>query len=188
MAAKDISAIPADLVPAGCEWPIVLGIDPGTQVVGFGAVVVAPGEPRFLACGVIRGGARRPVPERLARIRAELDQLITRVRPRVVVVEQAFSAGNPKSALRIGEGRGVVLATAAERGCEIAEYPPAVAKKAVIGHGGATKAQVRSMVCAILKLAEEPAEDDATDALALALAHTNRLGLLNAIRASRRGS
>ena len=79
-----------------------------------------------------------------------------------------------------------MLATAAARGCEVAEYAPAVAKKAVIGHGGASKAQVRAMVCVILKLDEPPSLDDATDALALALAHTNRLDLLDAIRASRR--
>ena len=167
--------IPADLVPVDAPWPVVLGIDPGTRIVGYGAIVAAGSGPRLLACGAIDAGGRRPVPERLARIAGDLRVLLARLRPRVVVVEKAFHAVNAQSALRIGEGRGVVLALASEHGCVVAEYPPAVAKKAIGGHGGATKEQVRAMVTTILALAERPEPIDATDALALALAHVQRM-------------
>jgi crossover junction endodeoxyribonuclease RuvC len=168
-------AIPEDLVPPNARWPVILGIDPGTRAVGFGAVVAADGGPRLLVCGVIEPGGRRPVPARLAHIARDLRMLVRRLRPQVVVVEKAFHARNAQSALRIGEGRGVILATAAEHGCAVAEYPPAVAKKAVMGNGNAAKAQVRAMVTVILGLAAPPESEDASDALALALTHVFRM-------------
>ena len=174
MATKLEDAIPEDLVPPDAPWPVILGIDPGTRVVGYGAVVAAPGAARLLACGAIDAGGRDAVPTRLARIARDVALLVRRLRPRVVVVEKAFHAVNAKSALRIGEGRGVVLAVAADQGVEVAEYPPAVAKKAIGGHGAASKEQVRAMVKTILGI-EVPLESmDASDALALALAHVHR--------------
>jgi len=155
-------------------YPIVLGIDPGTRIVGYGAVVVAPSGPKLLACGALRAERDDDVPARLAFLRKELDLLIEKVRPTVVVVEQAFAARNVQSALRIGEGRGVVLACAAAAGAEIVQYPPAVAKKALIGNGAADKTQVAWMVAKVLGLAEAPKPLDATDALALALAYVQR--------------
>ena len=169
------AAIPADLVPPDAPWPVVLGIDPGTRVVGYGAVVAARGGPRLLVCGAIDAGPHA-VPERLARIARDVRFLLGRLRPAAVVVEKAFHAQNAQSALRLGEGRGVILAAAAEHGCRIVEYPPAVAKKALC-HGGATKAQIRAMVMTILGLAVRPEPDDASDALALALTHVHRVRL-----------
>lgn len=99
-------------VPPDFPWPIVLGIDPGTRWVGYGALVLAPGAMRLLATGTLSTG-KGTVAERLARLRTEMDQLLSQLRPLVVVVEEAFSAINVQSALRIGEGRGVVLACAA---------------------------------------------------------------------------
>ena len=159
---------------AGARPPVVLGIDPGTRVVGYGAVVAVSRGPRLLAAGALRADGELGVPERLAWIRAELDRLIALVRPTTVVVEMAFAARNVQSALRIGEGRGVVLACAAASGCEVVQFAPAVAKKSLVGHGGADKTQVARMVAALLGLDAAPEPLDATDALALALAHVQR--------------
>src|SRR6185503_13281051 len=129
--------IPADLVPAGCTWPIVLGIDPGTRVLGYGALVLAPDGPRMLACGVLAPRLRAAVPARLAEIQAGLERLLDALRPGMLALERAFHSKNVQAAFRIGEARGVVLAVAARAGIEILELAPAAAKKAVLGHGGA---------------------------------------------------
>ena len=149
---------------------MILGIDPGTLVVGYGAVATHARSPGFLAAGVVRAGRGSPVPERLARIQERLRALLEEIRPDLVVVERAFAAKNVQSALRIGEGRGVALACAAAFGAEILEMPPASAKKSVAGHGGADKVQVARMVAVALGLREPPRPLDASDALALALA------------------
>src|SRR5262249_24369044 len=89
--------IPADLVPPGCTWPIVLGIDPGTRTLGYGALVLAPAGPRFLACGVLAPRARAPVPARLAEIQAGLERLLAALRPGVLALERAFHSKNAQS-------------------------------------------------------------------------------------------
>jgi crossover junction endodeoxyribonuclease RuvC len=139
---------------------IVLGLDPGTRIVGYGAVVAHARGPKLFAAGVVQPGARLEVPQRLACIQQEIELL----------VEQAFAARNMQSALRIGEGRGVLLACAARFGAEIVQYPPAVAKKAAVGHGAADKTQVAAMIARSLGLQQAPEPLDASDALALALA------------------
>lgn len=160
--------------PFRSTWPIVLGIDPGTRVVGYGAIVARPRGPRLLACGALRADRNLSVPERLGWILDELDRLLLVLKPTVVVVEQAFAARNVQSALRIGEGRGVVLACAAAFGAMIEQFAPAVAKKALIGNGAADKTQVAWMVGQLLGLEKPPEPLDATDALALALAQILR--------------
>ncbi len=162
--------IPENLVPAGCTWPIVLGIDPGTRVLGYGALVVAPSGPRLVVCGVLRPDHRRGVPERLAELQRGLEEILRRLRPGVLALERAFCAKNAQAALRLGEARGIVLAAAARAGVEITELAPAAAKKAVIGHGGASKEQVARMVATLLGTAPLDVARDATDALALAFA------------------
>lgn len=162
--------IPADLVPAGCTWPIVLGIDPGTRALGYGALVLAPGGPRFLACGVLAPSARASVPVRLGEIQVGLEQLLGALRPGILALERAFHSKNAQSAFRIGEARGVVLAAAARAGIEIREFAPASAKKAVLGHGGASKEQVARMIAQLLGTGPLDVPLDATDALALAFA------------------
>jgi len=166
--------IPSDLVPAGCTWPIVLGIDPGTRMLGYGALVVAPTGPRFLACGVVRPPPRAAVPARLAEIQRGIEDLIRALRPGVLALERAFHAKNAQSAFRIGEARGVVLACAARAGIEIIELAPASAKKAVIGHGGASKEQIARMLPTLLGCGPLEVPSDATDALALAFACLKR--------------
>jgi crossover junction endodeoxyribonuclease RuvC len=167
-----------------CPWPIVLGIDPGTRIVGYGAVVANGRGPKLFGAGVLEPGARLDVPSRLAVILAEFEQLLQEVRPDVVVVEQAFAARNLQSALRIGEGRGVVLACAAATGARIEQFAPAVAKKSLVGNGAADKTQVARMVGEVLGLAEPPKPLDATDALALALALLQRRALEERLGAS----
>lgn len=161
-------------VPDSLRQAIVLGIDPGTRVVGFGAIALAPKGPVFLGCGVIRPPPNASVPERLGRIRIELDALLAELRPGVVVVEEAFAHRNVQSALRIGEGRGVVLACAIVAGARAEQLAPASAKKALVGFGAAHKTQVAAMVQRLLGLDAPPQPLDATDALALALAWAGR--------------
>lgn len=166
----------ADLpqVPEGLRWPIVLGVDPGTLVVGYGAVVARPEGPRLLAAGAVRAGRTSDVPTRLGFIRQELDLLMERLRPTVVVVEHAFTAANVQSALRVGEGRGVALSCAAARGALVVQYQASEAKKALVGQGAADKERVARMVAAELRLEAAPEPLDATDALALALTYLHK--------------
>ena len=158
-------------VPSDFTWPIVLGIDPGTLAMGYGALVERAEGPRLLAAGTLRPPAGLAVPARLGFLREQLDQLFARLRPGVVVVEEAFAAINVQSALRIGEARGVVLSCAQHAGIDIAQYSPASAKKALVGNGRADKSQVAQCVAGELGLDEVPGSLDASDALALALAH-----------------
>ncbi len=165
----------------------MFGIDPGTRVVGYGAVRLDPGGPRPLVAGAIDAGRGSDVPVRLAEIRRELDALLLQWKPAVVVVEEAFAARNVQSALRLGEGRGVALSAAAVTGARVVQYPPAVVKKVLVGHGAADKSQVAAMVARLLGLAAPPEPLDATDALALALTHALRsAGPLAADARSRR--
>lgn len=153
------------------ERAVVCGIDPGTRVVGWGVVASKGRGFEPLGAGVLKPNPKLAVPARLAEIRAALDRLFVEFAPTVVVVEEAFAAHNFQSALRIGEGRGVALACAAAYGSEVVQYPPAVAKKCICGHGAASKEHVARMVASLLGLATPPKPLDATDALALALTH-----------------
>ena len=168
--------------------PIVLGIDPGTLVVGYGAVAQTAAGLRIVAAGELRQPASLAVPQRLAGLRADLDELLQRIDPDVVVVEEAFAHKNIQSALRIGEGRGVVLSSAAAIGAEITQLSPASARKRVVGNGAADKTQVARMVAAILGVDEIPGTLDVSDALALALAYIyehDRAAQLNPERGAR---
>ena len=156
-------------LPADHGQRIVLGIDPGTQVVGYGAVVDRREGPVLLAAGALRAPRGVSVPARLAWLREELDDLLRGLRPASVAVESGFSGRNPATALRIGEGRGVALAAAASACPEVHEITPAEVKKALVGNGQADKGQVAQMVAHSLALEEAPRPLDASDALAIAL-------------------
>lgn len=163
----------AGAAPAAARARIVLGIDPGTRNLGYGAIVLGSRAPRLLAAGVLRARGA-DVPARLGTLRRELDHLFERLAPDVIVVEQAFAARNVQSALRIGEGRGVVLCCAAHRGATIVQYAPAAAKKSLVGSGAADKTQVARMVEHLLGRKSKDLPLDASDALALALCHAQR--------------
>ena len=166
------SSLPS--VPADCPWDIVLGIDPGTRICGYGAVVDAKDGPRLLAAGDVRPRGGQETPRRLGSLREEIDALLVRLRPSTVVVEGAFGGVNVQSALRVGEARGVILACAATYGARIEEYAPSVARRTLLGNGSASKEQTAAVVATLLKLEEPPRPLDVTDALALALAYVHR--------------
>ncbi|MCP4244177.1 MAG: crossover junction endodeoxyribonuclease RuvC [bacterium] len=155
---------------------VVMGIDPGTQVVGYGAVVLRDKKAVLLAAGVVRTTQGSAISTRLAHIRSTLDKLIGDLKPQVVVIEKAFAGKNPASALRIGEGRGVALSCAAVSGAQVVEYTPAEVKKSLTGNGGADKGMVARWVA--VELGSPPVLDelrhDATDGLALALTWARR--------------
>ncbi len=152
----------------------VIGIDPGTQVCGYGIVDCNGPDLKAVDYGVVRCTAGA-LPERLGTIYGGLRQVMARHGPEAAAVEGAFYGRNPRTAIKIGEARGMVLVAAA--GLEVAEYPPATVKQAVAGTGRATKSQVQQMVRLILELPELPEPLDASDALALAICHCHRARL-----------
>lgn len=154
----------------------VLGVDPGTVRTGWGVVEGRGSRLTHVAAGTIRVPDKLPLYERLRRIHAELVQVIEARAPEVVAVEDIFFAKHANAALKLGHVRGVALLVAANAGLEVHAYPPAVVKKAVCGRGRADKAQVARLVGVILRLKELPGED-ATDALAIAIAHISHARL-----------
>jgi crossover junction endodeoxyribonuclease RuvC len=154
---------------------IVLGLDPGTAATGYGVVeVAAPGATRLVECGVVRTDASSPLEQRLSHIFDAVTALILRHRPDTVAVESVFVAKNPRSALVLGHARGAALLAAAKAGVPVAEYAPAMVKKAVVGVGAATKHQVQLMTARLLRLRTPPTPDDAADGVAIALTHCMR--------------
>lgn len=151
---------------------LVLGIDPGTAVTGYGVVARrGDGAVSLVECGVIRTSAGRPLAERIKEIYLEIDVLLDRHQPFAVSVENVFQGKNVRSALTLGHARGAILLAAALRDLVIAEYAPREIKKAVVGTGNATKDQVAFMVKQQLRLKEAPAPADAADGVAAALCH-----------------
>jgi crossover junction endodeoxyribonuclease RuvC len=162
----------------------VLGIDPGTAVVGYGVVEDGRTTPRLVECGVIRTGARESLAARLRTINEGVTELIARHQPDVVSIEGIFyskSVKNVRTTMVLGHARGVILLSAQCAGVTIAEYPPAMVKKTVVGRGAAVKAQVGYMCAQLLRLKSPPTPSDAADGVALALTHLirSRLSRLN---------
>ena len=157
----------------------VLGIDCGTEYTGYGVVEqTGDGELRCLVAGAIRLSPREPMARRLDRIFAELSGLIATHRPELVAIEDVFYAVNVKSALKLGQVRGVAMLAAAAAGLEVCEYAPLAIKSAVVGYGRAEKPQVQQMVARLLRLAEVPESPDAADALAIAICHLHTAATL----------
>ena len=153
---------------------IVLGIDPGTAITGYGVVERSGSRIAALDYGVIETPSDRPLPERLLEIRAAIADLIATHGPALVAVERLFFNRNVQTAFAVGQARGAVLLTAAEHGLPVFEFTPNEVKIAVTGYGRAPKEQVQRMVQIVLGLPDLPRPDDAADALAIAvcLAHT----------------
>lgn len=150
----------------------VLGIDCGTECTGYGVVELCPeGRLVCLACGAIRLAPREPLPARLAAIARRLSTIIEDHHPDHVAIEDVFYALNVKSALKLGQVRGVAMFAAASAGLEVAEYAPLAIKSAVVGYGRAEKQQVQHMVTRLLNLAQVPEPPDVADALAIAICH-----------------
>jgi len=167
----------------------VFGIDCGTEVTGFGVVDSdeTAREPRLNCCakGAIRLAKTQALPARLEQVFEELTFAMQRWRPDTVAIEEVFYSVNAKSALKLGQVRGVALLAAARLGIPVAEYAPLQIKSSVVGYGLAKKEQVQFMVARLLSLAEIPEPADAADALALAICHIHTAQTLAAQGASR---
>jgi crossover junction endodeoxyribonuclease RuvC len=153
---------------------IILGIDPGTAMLGFGVVERTGTRLRAIDYGVIKTPSTLPLPARLESIYLALNDLIELHHPVLIGVERLFFTKNVQTAFAVGQARGVVLLSAAQHDLEIREATPNEVKVATAGHGSAAKEQVQRMVQAILGLAEIPEPDDAADALAIAICVANR--------------
>jgi crossover junction endodeoxyribonuclease RuvC len=148
---------------------IVLGVDPGSQRTGYGAVESDGRRHRLIEAGALVPGSRLPLAEKLRHIHAGISELISRLDPDALAVEDVFHAANTRTALVLGHVRGVVLLAGAQAGLPVHEYPPATVKQQVTGSGRAEKSQVAFMVTRMLALPAEARAGDATDALAVAL-------------------
>jgi crossover junction endodeoxyribonuclease RuvC len=164
----------------------VLGIDPGLANTGFGVIARRGG--RFVALdgGVIETRSGVALEQRLARLFADVEELLARHRPDAVALEDLYFGANARSAFAVGQARGVVLLAAARHGVPCASYTPQQVKQAVCGTGRAAKDQVARMVCAVLGLPDEPLPDHATDALAVGVCHANHAPLSAALAGAAR--
>ncbi|MCY4397896.1 MAG: crossover junction endodeoxyribonuclease RuvC [Gemmatimonadetes bacterium] len=156
----------------GEDGGVLLGIDPGTAVMGFGVVTVdRRRRTELVACGVVRTSPKTPLVARLLEIHDAVAELISEFAPAVMSVESAFYGKNVRSALTLGQARGAIIVAAARCGVAVSEYAPREIKKAVVGTGAATKDQVAYMVRRHLRLRTNPEPADAADAVAAALCH-----------------
>lgn len=152
---------------------VIIGVDPGLAIVGYGVVDYSERYRTFttLDYGAITTPANTPVCDRLITIYDEMDELITMYRPHAMAVEELFFNTNQKTAITVAEARGVLLLCAKKRGVQLYEYTPLQVKQAVVGYGRAEKSQVIAMVSTILSLKKAPRLDDTADALAIAVCH-----------------
>ncbi|MBN1667459.1 MAG: crossover junction endodeoxyribonuclease RuvC [Anaerolineales bacterium] len=151
---------------------LVIGIDPGTATTGYGLVRAdRTGQLEMVAYGVVSTPADLPMPERLLQLYHQLKELILLHRPDSGAVEKLFFQRNVRTAISVGQGRGVAILALAEGAMPVAEYTPLEIKQAVVGYGNADKHQVQQMVRALLSLDDVPRPDDAADALAVAICH-----------------
>ena len=155
---------------------MILGIDPGSRLTGWGLVDHSNKRSAYLASGALRLGTQRPLAERLLRLSEGMEDLLARYNPGHCAIERIFTAKNARSALVLGHARGVILCAMARRGVKLHEYSPTQIKQAIVGGGRASKTQVQLMVGALLAHKAALQEDEA-DALAVALTHAVCSGL-----------
>jgi crossover junction endodeoxyribonuclease RuvC len=150
----------------------ILGIDPGTGILGFGVIDVIKGKPSLVDAGVIRTPAKEDDAVRLQTIFEEITSIIAETKPAEMSVEKLFFAKNVTTAMTVSQARGVVLLAGKQAGLEIFEYTPLQIKQSLTGYGRAEKKQIQEMVRVILQLKEVPKPDDCADALAAAITHS----------------
>lgn len=155
---------------------IILGIDPGLAIVGWGVIEYEKTRFRTVAYGSLQTPAGMRTEERLKAIFDGMNELIQRYRPDVVAVEELFFNTNITTGIRVAEARGVILLSAERSGIPICEYTPLQVKQAVVGYGRAEKKQVIAMVTMLLCLEKPPKPDDTADALAIAICHAHSGG------------
>jgi len=150
---------------------LVLGLDPGLAITGYGLVEGDGQELVSVAYGVIRTPAKIPTADRLLQIHKGISSLLDEYHPDETAVEELFFSANARTAIVVGEARGVLLLTLAQAGLDVSEYTPLQIKQAITGYGRADKEQVQQMVRLLLRLEDIPRPDDAADALAVAICH-----------------
>lgn len=152
---------------------LILGLDPGTAVTGWGVIEHRGDKSRLVAHGTIVTSAREPAHERLQQIYHGILDVIDEYQPAAAAIEELFGGVNIKTALAVGQARGVIVLACAERGIIPADYTPLRIKQAVVGYGRATKVQVQQMVKVLLALPKVPSPDHAADALGVAICHAH---------------
>jgi len=150
---------------------VILGIDPGYAIMGWGVIRTLAAEAECLGCGVIETCPSEEMGQRLAIINRELAEIIEKYRPEDIAIEELFFGKNAKTAIKVAHARGIVMMRAVEHTGRIFEYKPSQIKQAVVGVGNADKNQIRFMVQRLLNLKSIPKSDDAADALAIAITH-----------------
>lgn len=154
----------------------ILGIDPGLNITGYGIIEIAgEAHPRLITFGHIRTNSRKQLSERLFQIYRELDRVIKSEVPDLSAIENVFYADNVKTAILMGHVRGAAIVAAMNNKVPVYEYSPREVKQAVVGNGAAAKSQVKYMVRHLLRIKEDIQPDDASDALAVAFCHWNRM-------------
>lgn len=152
---------------------LIIGIDPGYAIVGVGVVRYEASKFRILEYDAITTPAGMPTPARLKKIYEEINEFLDKYKPDAVAIEELFFNSNAKTAIAVGQARGVLLLAAANKNIPICEYTPLQIKQAVTGYGRADKTQMQSMVKMLLNLNHIPKPDDAADALAVAICHAH---------------
>lgn len=155
----------------------IIGIDPGTGILGFGVIDAEKGKTKLVTAGVISTPAHTPLPDRLSEIYNGLTEIITETKPEMMAIEKLFFAQNVTTAMSVAHARGVAMLTGKQAGLLIEEYTPLQIKQTIVGYGRATKKQMQEMVRIQLNLKEPPKPDDCADALAAAImaSYTTRI-------------
>jgi len=153
----------------------IIGIDPGTGILGFGVIEVVKGKSKLIDAGVVRTPAHTPLDERLVDIYDSLTQIIAETKPDHMSIEKLFFAQNVTTAISVSHARGVAMLAGKQAGMTIYEYTPLQIKQGITGYGRATKKQIQEMVKVILNLKEIPKPDDCADAIAAALLHAQTM-------------
>ncbi len=156
-------------MPKSKKEKIILGIDPGVAITGYGVIKVLSNKNELVDYGCILTSAKKPFNERLEQIYRELKQIIKKYKPQQIAVEELFFCKNVKTALKVGQARGVILLTSIQEKILLREFTPLQVKQAVTSYGRADKRQVQEMVKILLNLKNIPKPDDAADALAIAI-------------------
>lgn len=157
---------------------LAIGIDPGTAITGYGLIQEEmDGSLKVVSYGTIHTSSELPMPQRLVELHKKLKEIVVLHKPQSGAVEKLFFARNVRTALTVGQARGVALLALAEAGIRLYEYTPNEVKQSVTGYGGADKLQIQKMVQAILSMENIPQPDDAADALAVAVCHLHNLRL-----------
>ncbi len=164
---------------------IILGIDPGTAITGYGIIKKSGNKISVIKYGVIRTNSSQIFPERLKIIYENICLLIKDYNPGAVAIEQLFFNKNARTALSVGHARGVLILAAVNSAINVSEYTPLQVKQAVVGYGRADKRQVQKMVKSILGLQKLPRPDDAADALAIAICHAHSVKLKQVLKSDK---